>query len=218
MTSPTRTTTGAEDATATAKKRYGPAVGEPPLLVDPRRWGSLIGLAGGMVFIASYSAAPGRWVSAVAWAIGVTLLLVALYAHYVRPVPLGPLVRPRPLALTVYVVAVVGEIGLISVGSRALVAADQSTLRPALIAAVVGLHFVPFAWAFRERMFLFLGGAVAGIGLAGLVVGSLVGPPAADAAAVIAGLVMLAMIAAYARGRFAPRPTGTGPATAPGPP
>jgi hypothetical protein len=75
---------------------------------------------------------------------------------------------------------------------------------PALIAAVVGLHFLPFAWAFGERMFLVLGGAVAALGTAGLVVGALDVPHAAEVAAVSAGLVMLVLIVRYARGGFAP--------------
>ena len=83
-----------------AVRRYGPEVGEPPLLVDPRRWGSLIGLL--------------------------------------------------------------------------------------------------------ERMFFWLGGLVSGLGATGLLAGALGGAHAAEALAVLAGLVMLIVITAYARGRFAP--------------
>jgi hypothetical protein len=185
---------------------HGPAAGEPPVAVDPRRWGSLIGLAGGMVFIASYSPALGPVVSAAAWVAGVALVLAALHAHYVRPVPLGPLERPSPLAMAVYLGCVVGEVALIAAGSNALAAAGRSELRPALIAAVVGLHFLPFAWAFGERMFLVLGGAVATLGVTGLVVGTLGVPHAAEVAAVLAGLVMLVLVVRYARGGFAPSP------------
>ena len=53
--------------------RYGPAVGEPPPWVDPRRWGSLIGLVGGLVFIGSYSPVLGAAVSTVAWVAGVAV-------------------------------------------------------------------------------------------------------------------------------------------------
>jgi len=42
-----------------------------------------------------------------------------------------------------------------------------------LIAAVVGLHFIPFAWAFNERMFFWLGGLVCGLGTIGLLAGAL---------------------------------------------
>lgn len=179
--------------------------------VDPRRWGSLIGLVGGMVFIASYSPALGSVVCALAWLVGSVGVAVGLFAHYVRPVPLGRLARPRPLALAIYGGCVVGELALISVGSRALAAAGRDESRPALIAAAVGLHFIPFAWAFGERMFLFLGGAVTVVGLAGLLAGAFV-PLTAHAAAVAAGLVMIAVIVLYARGHFtSPSP---GPPTA----
>jgi hypothetical protein len=187
-----------------AVRRYGPAAGEPPLLVDPRRWGSLIGLAGGLVFIGASSGVLGPVVSTTARAAGVALVVAALFAHYVRPVSLGPLVRPGPLALAVYCCCVAGELALFAVGSRLLAAAGRGELRPALIATVVGLHFLPFACAFRERMFLYVGGAVAVIGAAGLLVGGLGVDHAADALTVVAGLVMLTVLASYARGRFAP--------------
>lgn len=187
-------------------RRYGPAVGEPPLWVDPRRWGSLIGLAGGLVFIGGYSAAFGNVVWIAGWVVGLVLVAAALTSHYLRPVPLGPLTRPRPAELVIYGLCVVGELAAINLGSRALTAAGHEEWRPALIAAVVGLHFIPFAWAFGERMFYWLGGLVATLGAAGLLTGLVGIVHAADAAGVAAGLFMLIIINLYARGRFAPRP------------
>jgi hypothetical protein len=207
MTSPTprgRILRAAASPRPAAARRYGSGAGEPPLLVDPRRWGSLVGLVGGMAFIGINSSVLGPVASAIAWVAGLAAVVATLFAHYIRPVSLGPLARPRPLALATYCGCVVGEIALIAVGSRALAAVGHSELRPALIAAVVGLHFMPFAWAFRERMFLHLGGAVAVIGAAGLLAGALRVPRAADAAAVGAGLVMLTLITLHALGRFAP--------------
>jgi hypothetical protein len=162
----------------------------------------VIGLVGGMTFIGSYSPVLGLVISTMAWVAGLALVSVALFAHYVRPVPLGPLPRPRPLALTTYLGCVLGELTLIALGSRALTAAGHNDLRPALIAAVVGLHFIPFAWAFHERMFFYLGVALALIGAAGLLAGALGVLHAAEALAVVAGLVMLATISLYALGRF----------------
>ena len=204
-------TTGPAPGPGRPVRRYGPAVGEPPLLADPRRWGSLVGLVGAVVFIGSCSPALGAVASVAAWAVGLAGVAAALFAHYVRPVSLGALARPHPLALAAYVGCVVGELALIAAGSRALVAAGRDDLRPALIAAVVGLHLLPFAWAFGERMFLRLGGAVAALGAAGLLAGALGVPRAADAAAVVAGLVMIAIIALYARGRFARPPSPPSP-------
>lgn len=185
-------------------RRYGPAVGEPPLWADPRRGGSLIGLAGGLVFIGAYSPTLGHLVSLLAWIIGATLAVTALTAHYLRPVPLGPLTRPSTRALLTYGACVIGELALINLGSRALTALGHGDLRPALIATVVGLHFIPFAWAFGERMFSWLGGFVAALGATGLAAGVLGSSHAAEASAVTAGLTMLAIITVYAAGRFAP--------------
>ncbi len=190
--------------TSGAPRRYGPDVGEPPPWFDPRRWGSLIGLAGGLVFITSYAPAWGSVVALVAWVVGAALALTALVRHYVRPVALGPLARPRPLALVGYVVCVLGELALIAVGTRLLVGAGRGELRPALIALAVGLHFLPFAWAFGERMFFGLGGAVAALGALGLATGAAGVRNAAPTAAVVAGLVLLVVMTAYADGRFAP--------------
>lgn len=186
-----------------APRRYGPDVGEPPLLADPRRWGSVVGLAGGLLFVAAYSAPLGPVVSAGAELVAVVLALAALVALYVRPVGLGPLVPPRPLAVGVYVGCVVGEVALIAVGTRALEHAGRGELRPALIAGVVGLHFLPMGWAFSERLFGWLGAAVAVVGGAGLLAGLGGVDRAAEASAVLAGLVMLGLIARYGRGDFA---------------
>jgi hypothetical protein len=179
-------------------------VGEPPLLADPRRWGGVIGLVGGLVFVASYSPALGPVMAALAWAVALVLAVTALIGHYAHPVALGPLARPRPAALAVYSGCVVAEVALIAAGSTALTAAGRGELRPALIALVVGFHFLPFAWAFGERMFRGLGAALAAIGAAGLGLGALGVLRAAEASAVVAGLVLLAFSASYARGRFAP--------------
>ncbi|MBA2531477.1 MAG: hypothetical protein H0V23_05130 [Nocardioidaceae bacterium] len=65
------------------------------------------------------------------------------------------------------------------------------------------LHFIPFAWAINERMFFWLGGLVCGLGATGLLAGALGVAHAAEALAVLSGLVMLIVITVYARGRFA---------------
>ncbi len=205
MTGPTSPEQSARPA---ATRRYGRGVGEPPLAVDPRRSGSLIGLIGGLLFIGSYSSALGAAVSAAAWAAGVILVLAALSALYVWPVALGPMARPGRLALATYVACVVGELAVIKLGSQALTAAGHGELRPTLITGVVGLHFIPFAWAFHERMFLWLGGLVCVLGVTGLLAGAMGVAHVAETAAVLAGLLMLIVITVYARGRFAPSPSG----------
>lgn len=189
-------------------RRYGPGVGEPPLWVDPRRWGSLIGLAGGLLFIASYSSTLGAVVSTVAWTAGVALVLAAVSAHYVWPVALGPLAPPRRFAPATYLASVAGELALIAGGSRALTAAGVGELRPALIAAAVGLHLIPFAWAFHDPVLGWLGALVCGLGATGLVAGASGLVHAAEASAVLSGLGMLIVITVRARGLFAPPSSG----------
>jgi hypothetical protein len=104
--------------------------------------------------------------------------------------------------LTIYCGCVLGELALIGVGSRILNSSGHLELRPGLIVAAVGLHFVPFSWAFHERLFLYLGIAVTGIGAAGLAAGAAGAVHAPREAAVCAGLTMLVLNALYARGRL----------------
>ncbi len=177
--------------------------GEPPVFVDPRRWGALIGVIGGLVFIFSYAPALGTPVSIVAPIAGAGLAVAAVASLSLRPGSLGPLRRPSRTALTVYCCCVIAELAAIAVGSRLLVTLGHEELRPALIAAVVGVHFLPFSWAFGERMFSWLGSALAGLGVIGLVAGSAGVTHAADLAAVLSGLVMLGLVLIYTRGHFA---------------
>lgn len=193
-----------QSARPSPPRRYGPEVGEPPPLVDPRRWGSVIGLVGGLLFVTSYSTVFGTAVAIALWSTGGALALAALFALYKRPVSLGPLVRLRPIALATYCGCVIGELALIAYGSHALVAAGHGDLRPALIAAVVGLHFIPLGWALDERMFFWLGGLLVVLGVVGLLAGATGIAHAANAVAVAAGLSLLVIITLYARGRFAP--------------
>ncbi|MWV58720.1 hypothetical protein [Rathayibacter sp. VKM Ac-2754] len=176
--------------------------GSPPPFVDPRRIGAAIGLVGAAVFVFSYT--PGF---ADPLSIGVRLVTVAaigaaLWLLFARPRFLGEFVPPRRSRIVVYVCCVAVEFALIAVGSRLLEAEGRSDLRPALIAAVVGLHFLPFAWAFAERMFVVLGGALVVLGGAGLLIGT---GSAARGAAVASGVVMAVILVAYGAGLFAPR-------------
>jgi hypothetical protein len=172
------------------------------VLVDPRRWGALIGVAGGLVFGLGYGPPLGVVVRLVAGVLAVGLALLALWHLYVRPTSLGVLREPSRTALVVYGACVLGELAAIAAGSRLLSSLGRAELRPALIATVVGLHFLPFAWAFGERVFSQLGAALLVLGAAGLVVGATGVAHAAEAAAVLSGLVMLALLVLYARGRF----------------
>ncbi|WKK72728.1 hypothetical protein Q0F99_07390 [Rathayibacter oskolensis] len=168
---------------------------------DPRRIGAVVGLARAGVFVFSYT--PG-FVDPVS--VGVRLVTIAaigaaLWLLFARPRFLGRFTPPARSRIIVYVCCVAAELALIAVGSRLLQAAGQADLRPALIAAVVGLHFLPFAWAFAERMFVLLGTALVVLGGAGLL---LADGSAARGAAVASGVVMALILVAYATGAFAP--------------
>jgi hypothetical protein len=113
--------------------------------------------------------------------------------------------EPSRRALIVYVACVAGELAGIAAGSRLLTSLGHGDLRPALIAGIVGVHFLPFAWAFGEGMFYRLGLALLILGSTGLAAGYAGLTHAAEAGAVLSGLVMLALVALYADGRFAAR-------------
>jgi hypothetical protein len=169
----------------------------PPRFADPRRTGALIGLAGAAVFVFSYTPA-GPLPLLVRWGV-VAVIAAALWFLFVRPRSLGPFVPPSRVGIAVYLACVAGELALIAVGTRLLESAGAGELRPALIALVVGLHFLPFSWAFHERMFALLGGLLVLLGALGLLTG------AAEALAVASGAVMALLLLAYSLGAFARR-------------
>jgi len=174
----------------------------PPAVVDPRRSGAVIGLVGACVFVFSYTDGWGDPASVVMRTLTGTLVLLTFLFLYIRPRFLGPFQPPRAGPLVVYVLCVLGELGLIALGTTWLDGAGNGGLRPALIAAVVGLHFLPFGWVFAERMFVILGAALMALGTAGLLLGT---PGTAAAAAVASGAVMASVLLAYSLGAFAPR-------------
>ena len=169
----------------------------PPRFADPRRTGALIGLAGAAVFVFSYTA-DGP-VSLVVRVGVVAVIAATLWFLLVRPRDLGPFAPPSRVGIAVYLACVAGELALIAVGTRLLEGAGAADLRPALIALVVGLHFLPFSWAFHERMFALLGALLVVLGALGLLTG------AADALAVASGAAMALLLLAYSLGLFARR-------------
>ncbi|PPF56483.1 hypothetical protein C5B94_03430 [Clavibacter michiganensis] len=173
--------------------------GTPPRFVDPRRIGALAGLVGAATFVFSYAGGLDDAAAVAVKVLVVVIVVATLGMLFVRPRGLGPFVPPSRVAIGVYLLCVVGELALIRVGTDALVDAGRDELRPALIVLVVGLHFLPFAWAFHERMFTWLGAMLVALGAVGLLTA------AAELVAVIAGLAMGGMLLAYALGLFARR-------------
>ena len=167
--------------------------------MHPQVLGGLVGAVGASVFVLvnrTHLADPWPTVALALW-----LVALAAYAWLalLRPRVLPDLEPPAPRAGAVYGAAVVGMLVLIGAGSAVLRATGHADLRPALVAMAVGLHFLPFAAAFRAPVFRLLGGALAAVGAAGLVLGLVLGAAAAAASAVLAGLVMLVVMTADAR-------------------
>ncbi|MUK03040.1 hypothetical protein GM708_14585 [Vibrio cholerae] len=175
--------------------------GTPPPCADPRRTGTLIGLVGALVFVFSYTPGFADPVSVTARLLVVASVAATLWFLFAAPRFLGPFRPPRGWHIGVYVLCVVLEFALIALGAGWLETLQRLELRPALIALVVGLHFLPFAWAFGERMFYLLGGILVLLGALGLLIGTRTG---ALGVAVGSGLVMSLVLLAYSLGVFAP--------------
>lgn len=181
----------------------------PPRFADPRRIGALVGLGGAVVFVFAYSPDLASDVTTLARVVVVLLVVAALLLLFVFPRWLGRFLVPTRVAVVVYAVCVLGEVLLLRLGSSALADNGHESARPALIATVVGLHFLPFAWAFRERMFYWLGTALMALGLAGLGAELTGFDTSAATSAVLSGLVMAGLVTLYAGGLFAvPKRTG----------
>jgi hypothetical protein len=176
------------------------AVVAPPRFADPRRVGTLIGLFGACVFVFSYTPGFTDWVSIVARFLVIAAVTFTLWFLFASPRFLGPFTAPGRRQIGIYLLCVAMEFALIAFGTGRLTSSGRLELQPALIALVVGLHFIPFAWAFKERMFYTLGTVLSVLGGVGLLVGT---SASALGAAVAAGLLMALILLAYSLGMFA---------------
>lgn len=130
----------------------------------------LVGACFGLAFVlVNASAVSGPW----SWVLR-GLGVAALVAVLVRlPRSAQPTLEPRPSAIRVYWTSVVVEVVALVAGTRLLAAAGHGEYGVAWVAVVVGVHFLPFAWAFRLPAFLPLGVALVVLGAAGAAVGLL---------------------------------------------
>lgn len=166
-------------------------------LAHPRVVGSIIGAVGGVAFVAVNRAqlpadlrAPAVLVCAAALASWVWSVLIMRRA-------LG-WIEPAPGAMRTYVVSVASMLLGLALGSRALQAAGRVELQVALVVGLVGLHFMPFARAFANPSFRWIGMALAGLGASGLGLGWFFDEHFAAAAAVLAGHTLIVTTAADA--------------------
>ena len=166
---------------------------------DPRRIGSSIAIVGGLVFAWSY----GDGALAEPWLLALRIVASALAAFCVwrlffAPLALGAPAAPRRAARLVYLLSVAAMLATIAAGRALLATAGAEHAGGSWIAVCVGAHFLPFAWAFRERMLTRLGLVVAGIGAVGVVLALIVGAPWGETGAVAAGLAQLGVLAVWA--------------------
>ncbi len=175
----------------------------PPRFTDPRRLGALVGLTGALVFVSAYSPSLDGHVSTLARVGAYALVAAAVLRLFAWPRWLGRFHVPRTAAVLTYLACVVGELALIRLGVLWLGDVGHLDARPALIAAAVGLHFLPFAWAFGERMFSWLGGSLLLLGTLGVAAEVAADVRAAPWAAVASGWAMALLLLAYAFGAFA---------------
>ncbi|MGC5167337.1 hypothetical protein [Luteimicrobium sp. DT211] len=164
---------------------------------DPRVWGSAIGAAGGCVFVLANRGALAGPAPALA-----LLACVAALAFYLWRVWWRRRTFPRPAPIgrwagLVYLASVAGMLVLIRLRRLALGDAHEHVL-PALIVLAVGLHFLPFARAYRTPLFARLGLVLVALGVVALLLGLAWTATATSAVVVLAGLAMLVLIGLWA--------------------
>lgn len=165
---------------------------------DPRVWGTIVGAIGASVFVLfNRGGLVGPWpdLAVIAWSMA--LIAYVWYVFLAR----RDFNEPAPVsryAGIIYLCSVVGMLALIRVGTTVLLEGGMAVLRPALIVLAVGLHFFPFAVAFRTPMFRVLGSVMVALGSVGLVAGWWWDSRMASASAVVSGVVMLVVVTADA--------------------
>lgn len=164
----------------------------------PFTLGAVVMAIGASAFVhVNRSALPSPWatVALAAWIVAITLFCWATFVR-ARHLPLTN--PPHPRAGVVYVASTLAMVGVMAAGRWALDEIGRPELQPAVVVVAVGLHFLPFAGAFRAPVFAVMGWVVAGIGVVGLLAGLVAGAEAVAAAAVVTGLVMLVVISIQA--------------------
>lgn len=171
--------------------------------LDPRRLGSTVAVVGGLVFAWAYGAdtiaAP---LLLIVRLIASCVAAAAFVTLFVRPVSLGEPRRVHPAAGLIYAGSVAAMLAGIMAGRGWLTAHGAVQALPSWVVTCVGLHFVPFALAFRERMLLWLGWIVGGLGMLFVALALGLGAAWGDAGALVASIVQPGIIAAWASGRL----------------
>ena len=158
--------------------------------------GGLIGVIGGGAFLFGGIAGLPAEHQGTLRGVAISLISFTLVVVLLRRRVLPAVQAPARGALRVYGIAVVAMLALFPVTRLVALALDAPTAQIALVAAVVGGHFLPFARAFQAPVFWWIGGAMAVLGLAGAALAALGDPVAGPAGAAEAGAAMLVIVAA----------------------
>ena len=141
-------------------QRGDPAVRGMQQIGHPVVWGGLIGVMGGAGFAFGGIAGLPEEHRGLLRGLVVALALVALVAILVRRRVLPGVQQPKRGAMRVYWIAVVLMLACFPLTRWVANALDAPGAQIALVAAVVGAHFLPFARAFTAPIFWWIGGAM----------------------------------------------------------
>ena len=160
------------------------------------RLGSLISAIAGLIFVLVNAGAFGGPLDVVLRVLGVVVFAAVIWFAVLRRAAGRPGPEPSPGALRTYLICVGGEVVAIPLGAQLLIRVlDRPQLTPVWVVLVVGVHFLPFARAFRVPLFRTLGWTLVGLALLGGVLALTLTPLAVPGAAVAAGFVLLAFAA-----------------------
>lgn len=155
----------------------------------------LIAVGFGLAFVLiNAPALPGPWPMRAAVAGTALAVAVAAWILLRRP---DPAPRPRRHALNVYWRWVGIEAAAIFVGARSLMWLDAKQFGVIWVIAVVGVHFLPFARAFRRPSYRGLGIVLITLALLGAWATAALGTTGAGLAGVAAGAVLLVFAAVF---------------------
>ena len=125
---------------------------------------------------------------------GLAGFLAVLGFGILRPVRVGEIGEPvAPNASRVYWLSVAAEVAAIVIGARVIATVlDRPQLTVVWVVLVVGVHFLPFAKAFRAPIFRPLAWTLIGLSVAGAAAAVAVDMVAAPICAILAGVTLLA--------------------------
>lgn len=161
-----------------------------------QRLGSTIGATGGVTFVLVNAGSLSDIASVVLRIVGIASFgLVVWYAVIrTRNWPAGPL--PSAPAMRMYWACVAAEVLAIVLGAQVLIRVlGEPDLILDWVVLVVGLHFLPFAQAFRLPIFTVLGALLIAVALVGGLVTITVSPTGSTWAGVTAGFLLLTFAA-----------------------